>query len=743
MAAPPFDDAQFARDIKEAVEQGVLAALARTSGQSISSLQRAPGFTVAPAGKAPEVERPVYNRGGGLTGLVAHGTNLLAHQVHQFGQGRISAEYDHPRHLAQANQEAQDELKAAMAEHTRIVQQEGAGSSNLGPAWQRVKAARAVLNSPAQLQARATQLGSEAASGVAGSRSTRGLSGVIGGLTGMGTEGGLLGGIAEAAGPWGLAIAGGAELARKAPDVLDEIANQREKNAQFQSIYGGTNMAGMGQRFSQESFRLTHMGDLTGAQAQEAFQGISQFGIQGAQRTQMLDQMVKEYNKYGLAISDTLKLMTTNIQNGNESLAGLSESIDKVATSAKASGVNVSTMVQGLGTQMQSAAPLYGASGQVTAAQTGIVTAAANGGQTMAKALQAGAFQGFNSQTFQNLIVGRSGMSAGQVSAIAQGNGQQFSQLAMGTIESILGETPLLQSAITVVSNYLADPRHKGTTPQMLASSNEMQTLVQQWQAQEGNNIYALLPVLQGMGFNMDLNTASNWIMQIALSKVTKGQAGFNLGAPGQTGSGMTTGQSSDFSKMSFDKGSIFYKNTNKALSSAEVTDLTNIGVSNSGGALTGKNWGSAVTSEQRRYVQDFYSKGNRDTNLEALLQQGKWNNTKFNITDNTGNVLEGKTLDQIMDLYKSGKVSQQAIDAASVVGDGERNKGIRGESLTDLAGGKTVNGGGGSVTIGLTPEAQYLVKVAQTTGNVANNANMPQTGTTTPAFNAATQGSS
>jgi hypothetical protein len=156
-----------------------------------------------------------------------------------------------------------------------------------------------------------------------------------GGILGAFGEAGLVGGIRAV--PYLGAAVMGAEAVHEA---VAFAGNQRAANAQYQSIYGGTNFAQFGQRTQQYGFQLGQLfgGGLTWDQSQQAFQGISSLGYQGAQRSNDLNFVVQNYKNLGVSVSDSLKLITEASQNLNESLTGLRTGLENTRNAAIATG---------------------------------------------------------------------------------------------------------------------------------------------------------------------------------------------------------------------------------------------------------------------------------------------------------------------------------------------------------------------------------------------------------------------
>lgn len=171
----------------------------------------------------------------------------------------------------------------------------------------------------------------------ASARSTT--SGVLGAMG----EGGLMAGVRAV--PYvGAAIVGAEAL----HEGVTFVSNQRAANAQYQSIYNGTNLQGMGQRYDQLGFQVGQLfgGGLSWGQSQQAFQGVSALGYQGAQRSSDLNFITSNYKSMGVDVADSLKLITTAASDLNESLSGLQQGLQQTRAAAAGTGQNANVGTQ-------------------------------------------------------------------------------------------------------------------------------------------------------------------------------------------------------------------------------------------------------------------------------------------------------------------------------------------------------------------------------------------------------------
>lgn len=177
----------------------------------------------------------------------------------------------------------------------------------------------------------------------------------IQGALGRAMTGGGLGGITDIAGallpeaalgPVGLA-AGGAMIAGEVGvQAAHMVANQRAKNAQYQSVMGGSNFAGFGQRIQSTMFGLRNAFTLGGGQAQEAFMDATRAGMRGSERSNALNMAVSSFNSMGMSVTQSLQAMSIQAQSGYENFTALEKSLKDVTAAAKETSQNADTMRQ-------------------------------------------------------------------------------------------------------------------------------------------------------------------------------------------------------------------------------------------------------------------------------------------------------------------------------------------------------------------------------------------------------------
>jgi hypothetical protein len=182
---------------------------------------------------------------------------------------------------------------------------------------------------------------SEAEQGVAGriaGAATRArVSGIGGALTGEGAMAGLravpvLGTAA--------AVVGGVW------EGANFIANQRQANAQYQSVLGGSNMGGLGQRALQAGFQLKSLfgGGLGWGQSGQAFKDVTSLGYQGGNRQQRLNFIETNYKHTGMSVDQSMELVSVAAKGVTTNFSELEDQLQKVSKAAKDTNQNAAAL---------------------------------------------------------------------------------------------------------------------------------------------------------------------------------------------------------------------------------------------------------------------------------------------------------------------------------------------------------------------------------------------------------------
>lgn len=143
-------------------------------------------------------------------------------------------------------------------------------------------------------------------------------------------------------GPWG-AVAGAALSA--ATQIPEEIRSQRDKNAFYQSVEGGSNFAGFGERLKEETYRWTTPMMFSSDEARRAFKGVTKLGYNskiegGPGRQDALDFVYHGKSAYGATVDESLQELQAASKNAQVNFKDLSNALKDVSDSAGKAGIN-------------------------------------------------------------------------------------------------------------------------------------------------------------------------------------------------------------------------------------------------------------------------------------------------------------------------------------------------------------------------------------------------------------------
>ncbi|MFE0490207.1 hypothetical protein [Streptomyces griseoaurantiacus] len=144
------------------------------------------------------------------------------------------------------------------------------------------------------------------------------------------------------AGPWG-AVAGAAiALGSQVPA---EVRSQRDKNAYYQSIEGGSNFDGFAERAHEEAYRWTTFGVLSSEESRKAFKGVTKLGYNskvegGPGRQDALNFIYHGKTRRGETVDESLQQLQVASKNALTNLNDLSNALNEVSDSAGKAGVN-------------------------------------------------------------------------------------------------------------------------------------------------------------------------------------------------------------------------------------------------------------------------------------------------------------------------------------------------------------------------------------------------------------------
>jgi hypothetical protein len=350
-------------------------------------------------------------------------------------------------------------------------------------------------------------------------------------LSGMGGEGGMAGGalrgLAETVGLADPVVDAAVAVPAAILGVGDFMSSQRQANAQYQGIYGGSNISGLGQRFDEEAFRFGNFGTLSSGQASQLFNGVSQLGLQGSQRTNALNVAVGAYKQQGTSLDTSLAAISTAVQSGNADLNGLADAITTVSKAAKDAGLNVGVTAQAFTQNYQTLAN-GNLNGQgATALAAGVTAGTANLGR-MGAGVGAAVAQAMASPMVQTLVAAQNGMTGDQLQYMMDTDSTKAAKLfqnyvgqAVGVGNNTTGLKKLAQQVMarggnkqqdinTIIAEGTKDSLFGGGNPQTLvAAAAALGLKVTERQAEAAQAGYMVNQIDSTAGLTIGQSTAA------------------------------------------------------------------------------------------------------------------------------------------------------------------------------------------------------------------------------------------
>jgi len=262
-----------------------------------------------------------------------------------------------------------------------------------------------------------------------------------------------------------LKFAGGVgAVAQLADQALDFATSQREANRGWQAISGESNASGFGERMRSQMFEWRMKGTMGAGTAEKLYKGVAELGMEGEDRERMLDFATENFKAKGMDIADSLKLMSIAIDGGNDSLTGLTKSLDMVTDAAREGGVNAQKAREAFTASYAAMAPAFGA-GEGTAIGAASFQAAL---ARLGPQFQDVQFSPSEGNLYQ--MASRTGLSMAQFQTKMRGpDGGQF--LAQQITEQV-SATGALQPYIKAVGEY-ASSKGLGNTSEWTRRQTE------------------------------------------------------------------------------------------------------------------------------------------------------------------------------------------------------------------------------------------------------------------------------
>lgn len=490
--------------------------------------------------------------------------------------------------------------------------------------------------------------------------------------------------------------------------VIEEFRSQRDKNAYYQSLQGGSNLDAMTERFNEEGYRWRTMGMFGEEEARQAFKGVTRLGygqagsgVIGNNRDTALDFVYHAKSSYGAGVSESLQNLQAVSEDSRVSLEGLNNALKAVSDTAGTAGVNAEMLRNHMVQYTQTAINQNYGGGSVGFAQ-GVAQQQASYG----RAFQDTSFAGRATPMYEYRVASAFGMTNTQYNNIQRSN-------------PVRGAAMRSETDLQLI-NMLLGPAAVQWINQAVTQYGGKAVVISQPEivAQIADDFYQAFPnldenILPGQiktfaGVDVDRNTAVRWIIEniagnTELASAKKQQAAV---APKKT----TAAGLAPFKDQS---GGDTY-------------------VSGPMGTYTVKGTGTAhtQTATEKQYVEGAQKSGVEDPIIEALLKNTPdQDSSKVSVLTSKGQ--REMSLQDALKFFpnevKAGKVTftsgaKKGETTSGVAGlsdptadwKGEYNNtsnAARGSAYTPPTTGTTPNTTG-TTLVDLTPEAKQLLKL-------------------------------
>lgn len=214
-------------------------------------------------------------------------------------------------------------------------------------------------------------------------------------------------------------------------DIIAEVRSQRNKNAYYQNIEGGSNFAGFGERIREEGYRWQTMGLYNEEEARQAYKGVTRIGYNSKagdqynnSRRGALNFVAAGKTQYGGSVEESLSALEVASRDSRISLGQLSKALKDVSDTAGKAGVNAEMMRKQLINTLSVATTQGYGSGAVAYARSSVETQSSYG-----RSFSNTDFTGRMSQQYEYMVAGRAGMSQTQYVNLQNSNPTAAAQL--------------------------------------------------------------------------------------------------------------------------------------------------------------------------------------------------------------------------------------------------------------------------------------------------------------------------
>jgi hypothetical protein len=225
---------------------------------------------------------------------------------------------------------------------------------------------------------------------------------------------------------------------------IGEMRNQRDKNAYYQNVEGGSNFSGFAERGHEEAYALSAQSIFSGDEARTAFKGVTRLGYnnrvddafssQGG-RQDALDFAYHAKSSYGASVNESLSTLEKASKNSTVNLNELNKALKDISDTAGSAGVNAQMARSQLMSLMQTGLQAgYGAGSVPTAANLQM------GKTSLGRSYESIDLSGQMSQQYTYMASSNAGMTYNQYTAMQTTNPLAASQARAGENLALLSQ---------------------------------------------------------------------------------------------------------------------------------------------------------------------------------------------------------------------------------------------------------------------------------------------------------------
>jgi hypothetical protein len=305
-----------------------------------------------------------------------------------------------------------------------------------------------------------------------------------------------------------------------ASGIAKAYLTQREAGRMYQNVEGGSNLGAQTERLHAFAYEASMYGRMPGGAAAQAFGAVTQMGYnqaaanEGSQpqnRQSALNFIYHNYTATGMDVNESTQYLQTASQNATVNLQQVSDALNKLSTAAGQAGTNAETARQQFNSYFGTALGQGAGNGA-----TGVAQGVSQMQAMMGKQMSGVNFSGELSQSSQYLLSGMSGLSAPQIQQLQRNNPAQYNQLKSSQNMQFLSEgglmTPQMQSGLKQMITQA------GGTKALTQNPDLTQQIVNQFlnKYQVSGNINENLwaqEISSLTGVTMNANQAMDWLV--------------------------------------------------------------------------------------------------------------------------------------------------------------------------------------------------------------------------------------